>query len=1010
MLLRLVLLSCFIPLLITVEPGSASVVVYFDFPPGHASYSGFFDKDTTIIELTPPLKVAITPASISRKLCSIIFHHEGGIIFPFYIPVTNAAMGVAEIHMIQPIDFSFMTDRYVFEIEAKDCDDPPHVSGRVFVSLIKRPHVTPVMHFDFKVVESQPMGALVGRITASDQQAIVCNYTIESPSDPPFYIEHSVIRTSKVLHFHETPEYHMTVKSNECQPRTDPFLANIVIRVEKSCVPGWNLLSSSSVSVPPVEYGWVPLWTSRDRKILPTLDMCGLECQSVTVKARVTVGLHSEMGSNYEVESNDPVPRTSPEQCALDEKSQRMQRNVCSASEQTIELLPSIEDYSRRSAFRGGGPVHSLTRSLEFDGKSTFWRVEDERIPASHILGSSFTIAFWMRHGNKSNGDIMQKEQILCNADGESMNRQHYSLYIQNCHLVLLWRREHQEDYTFSPAQWTFDGEEIEKVLCHNPDKWQHFSLTKTQGNQLELFVDGVFWQQEPKIVDDLPLHAAHLKVSFTVLSVGACFEGRTGKYIQHFHGDLAGLTLLRDGIETSTVLQCLANCGERLPIYDLDKVMRIGTGVSLAQTEIQVTGTNASHVARVLAQVHYANTDKNRQTQVGDITRKLALHTSVKCNHHDQEGSEMNLPVQTLTITLRGTKDFIKLEIMAPSQITGKDWGTGLPLLDGVRFITALGTQGADAETIEKEILTSCVLRVSPNLDEHKEYFIWSPSLARDLGLSGMNNSHGLVLDNLQSAADYLRVLQTVRYHYAFQPGDEPSVERTFGLQCAQKNEHVTLEKFIKLTILSSDERMDLASTDYLSANHHSNLDTDSLEDRPLNGHFAMDNSAKFQRMSSNHHDIVNIHEGLTKTQLIMSILLPVCGLFFLAIIIVVSVQYCRHRTRQSQMLYKTNTNVRPIVLYRNPLELQSGESLVEYGFPAGSQQPFCPVDMDISFHHDGDEYSAEGEDDDNGPSSSMSLYRCEQDEVELQEAEIPMEVIISNKSDGTSQDTVSV
>lgn len=48
------------------------------------------------------------------------------------------------------------------------------------------------------------------------------------------------------------------------------------------------------------------------------------------------------------------------------------------------------------------------------------------------------------------------KEHILCNADDHKMNRHHMALFVRNCRLILLLRRDYTEANlnTFQPAEW----------------------------------------------------------------------------------------------------------------------------------------------------------------------------------------------------------------------------------------------------------------------------------------------------------------------------------------------------------------------------------------------------------------------------------------------------------------------------------------------------------------------------------------------------------------------------
>ena len=113
------------------------------------------------------------------------------------------------------------------------------------------------------------------------------------------------------------------------------------------------------------------------------------------------------------------------------------------------------------------------------------------------------------------------------------MNRRHVSLYLHNCHLVLLTRfepssqpspRPHddgEEDYEHSEWHWKLNE------LCD--DNWHYYSLIM-KNHDAKLFVDGFPFQassRNPVIIDDRVIHHSS-RVPDVVLTVGACWKGRS--------------------------------------------------------------------------------------------------------------------------------------------------------------------------------------------------------------------------------------------------------------------------------------------------------------------------------------------------------------------------------------------------------------------------------------------------------------------------------------------------
>ena len=104
----------------------------------------------------------------------------------------------------------------------------------------------------------------------------------------------------------------------------------------------------------------------------------------------------------------------------------------------------------------------------------------------SHNLTRNFTMSVWLKHDHHAGQDKHVKEHILCNADDHrkwyilvakfyycnflhwffllfiylldilEMNRHHFSLFIRNCRLILLLRREFGDGdlKSFRPAEF----------------------------------------------------------------------------------------------------------------------------------------------------------------------------------------------------------------------------------------------------------------------------------------------------------------------------------------------------------------------------------------------------------------------------------------------------------------------------------------------------------------------------------------------------------------------------
>lgn len=185
-----------------------------------------------------------------------------------------------------------------------------------------------------------------------------------------------------------------------------------------------------------------------------------------------------------------------------------------------------------------------IYQTYQFDGSTNAIVIPETKF--NHNLTDKFTVSFWMKHESStslSDSNKHIKEHVLCNSDDHKKNRHHYSLFIRNCRLVLLLRREFQEESRptkFRPAEWRWKLKET----CDND--WHRYQVS-VDFPEVTLYIDGARFEEtnnNPDIVDDWPLHS--VKGVNTTFVVGACWEGRDSKMNFHFKGLLAGLSILR--------------------------------------------------------------------------------------------------------------------------------------------------------------------------------------------------------------------------------------------------------------------------------------------------------------------------------------------------------------------------------------------------------------------------------------------------------------------------------
>lgn len=162
---------------------------------------------------------------------------------------------------------------------------------------------------------------------------------------------------------------------------------------------------------------------------------------------------------------------------------------------------------------------------LQFDGASTAIVLTSDKVSVD-TFNRSFTISSWLKRQaplNKTFDHKYPKESILCISDDHQRSRHHVSLYVRNCRLSLLLRREPRagdQVTVFRPAEWRWD---LEEQLCGG--HWHHYAISVNYPD-VKLFIDGKEFEDDAatEIIDDWALHP--IKGLQTTTVVGACWQG----------------------------------------------------------------------------------------------------------------------------------------------------------------------------------------------------------------------------------------------------------------------------------------------------------------------------------------------------------------------------------------------------------------------------------------------------------------------------------------------------
>merc|ERR1712183_825952 len=146
--------------------------------------------------------------------------------------------------------------------------------------------------------------------------------------------------------------------------------------------------------------------------------------------------------------------------------------------------------------------------------------------------------------------------------DESGHNRHHIAIYVQHCHLMLLIRKKpngyknYQQNIKQQyPAEWHWKLNEDGN--CSNI---KYNILLNIEYPNVTLMINNV--KTKPFLIaDDYPLHLS--KVSSTVWSIGASWEGKESIFNQHFDGKLSSLLVSRDKLMSKDEIKCFTFCQE---------------------------------------------------------------------------------------------------------------------------------------------------------------------------------------------------------------------------------------------------------------------------------------------------------------------------------------------------------------------------------------------------------------------------------------------------------------
>ncbi|XP_013929080.1 PREDICTED: calsyntenin-2-like [Thamnophis sirtalis] len=406
------------------------------------SYHGVITENNDTVILDPPL-VALdkdAPVPYAGEICAFKIH---GQEMPFEAVVLNKTSGEGQLRARSPIDCELQKE-YTFIIQAYDCGTEP--SGTNW----KKSHKA-VVHIQVKdanefapafkeasykatVTEGKIYDSVL-QVEAMDedcspQYSQICNYEIVT-TDVPFAIDRNGnIRNTEKLSYDKEHQYEIMVTAFDCGQKRATEDVLVRVEVKPVCKPGWQDWKRH------IEY-------KPGSGSLPLFPIIHLEtCDGPVSSIHATV----ELQTNYIGKG-----------CDRETYSEKSLQKLCGASSGAIDLLPT---HSTTNNWTAGLLMDSNDMVFKFDGKQGA-KIPDGIVPKN--LTDHFTITMWMKHG-PSPGLRAEKETILCNSDKTEMNRHHYALYVHNCRLVFLLRKDFDQADTFRPAEFHWKLDQVHKL------------------------------------------------------------------------------------------------------------------------------------------------------------------------------------------------------------------------------------------------------------------------------------------------------------------------------------------------------------------------------------------------------------------------------------------------------------------------------------------------------------------------------------------------------------------
>lgn len=754
-------------------------------------YHAIVKENSRNVEIMPRIRV------LDAKVCRFLVTNKRHGEAPFEVRITDEATGKAELFAKKELNCEKHRN-YKFDIAAVGCNGLVSENVTVHLTVDDVNEFAPRWEeesYQGSVDEGRPPHERVLRVRALDadctpKNSEICKYDILDAHVPFSIDSEGTIWTTEPLDWEASSNHIFQVVAFDCSMKQS-HPVTVTIKVNRVCKVGWKGMEEH------VEY--TP--GSGRRALFPDaqLELCEGACEPEQLSARLTLATR-HVGKG----------------CDRDTYSVDSQRKLCGASSDSVDLLPSP---GVGAEWTQGLPTDEGRESdqiYEFDGATNAVVIPESTV--SHNLTNVFTAGFWMRHRAPTAHNASHlKEHILCNSDDHRMSRHHTALFIRNCRLILLLRREPTQEQAnkFTPAEWRWKTPEV----CD--DRWHHYAVS-VNFPEASLYVDGRPFKvtaNNPEIVDDWPLHQT--KNINTTFVVGACWQGKDNKMAFHFHGYLTGLSVLRGRTESPDVLSCLHRCKEWLDIPPADS-QAAGTEVTSnsERSEVTVTARDQDTLEDLVSRVAYVN---SRDFPTPG-RRTVHVATTVMCSNGKAqkvppvESWVTILAAEQPSITINGTPNLAReyepfkqgIELFASVFISV---GREHPVTTQASTASSSSQEDEDDDDEEDNQvsppaasqrpgrLDSCSVQVYPPLNPDHEHFQLPSYMMAHLGIHHRESKDGLVIYGADKVQHYENVLRQILY---FNKKPAYYLNRAFKLVCSELNGRFVSNEYIQtLTVI---------------------------------------------------------------------------------------------------------------------------------------------------------------------------------------------------------------